>query len=130
MSEAISEGMVCKTNISPWGRRMRRNAATGTAVVGVAMLVALIALDAPWWARLVMFLPAASFFVTVLQLTRNTCVMHAAKGVEETDESGVVRRAAEDDVAASRRVAKTIYRDGVLGGVVVAALSAATALVF
>lgn len=130
MNTTASEGMVCKTNISPWGRRMRRNAGIGIAVVGVVLLGTLIAVDAAWWIRLVMFVPGAAFFITTLQLTRNTCVMHAAQGVEETDEVGKTRPAAPDDVAASRRVARTIYRDGALGGLAVALVSAATAIVF
>lgn len=129
MENSIPEGTVCRSNITAWGRQRRRRVVIGGSVFGLALLAVLLATGAPWWARLAMFLPAALVAVSQLQLTRNTCVALAARGVEEGETLDTYHRVSDEDAAASRRVATTIYRDGVLAGVAVALLSAATALV-
>lgn len=129
MESEVTEGVVCRSNITGWGRRRRRRVVIGGSVFGLALLATLLVTGAPWWARLAMFLPAATVAVTQLQLTRNTCIALAARGVEEGETQDTYKRVSDEEAAASRRVATTIYRDGVLAGVAVALLSAATALV-
>lgn len=121
--------LVCRSNISQWGRTLRKRFGLGSAVVGVALLAVLIAFDAPWWARLSTFLPAAGASVAWLQLHRNTCVALARTGMQEGATAGSYQQASEADVAASRKVAATIYRDMTIFASLVAAASAATALV-
>ena len=71
-------------------------------------------------------LPAGAALVSGLQVRRNTCVAHAATGVFENEDFSTTK-VEEEFAAASRRVAATIWRDAILGMVVVALLSAATA---
>jgi hypothetical protein len=54
--------------------------------------------------------------------------VHAATGTIEGEDLRR-KRVEEEFAAASRRVAASIWRDGILGAIAVAALSAATALV-
>lgn len=90
-------------------------------------LVAALALDLGWPLRLLVGAPAGAAFVSGLQVTRNTCVAHAATGRFEHDD--LTTSAVEDAafLAESRRVARTIWRDGILGAIVVALAAAATA---
>lgn len=121
----MSEGAVCKPNISARGRRLRRR--IGYVAIGLALGVAAltIGLHAPWFLRALVFIPAAGAAVTLLQVRRNTCVARAKEGTFEHDDMSKTA-AAEDEVAASRRVAATIQRDGLLIGAASAAVAAAT----
>jgi hypothetical protein len=85
-------------------------------------------MHAPWFVRLLVFFPAALAGVSYLQVRRNTCVKHARQGTIEHDDFSTTP-APEDQLQVSRRVAKTITRDGTLFGVAVAAVAAASALV-
>ncbi len=67
-------------------------------------------------------------FVSVLQVSRNTCVAHAATGVIENEDFST-RKVEADFAEASRRVAKTMWRDAAIGTVVVALVAAGTAWV-
>lgn len=128
MTAAIAEGASCRPNFSAAGRRRRKNVAIGAAVFAVALLGALIAADTSWAVRLVVALPAMVAAISGLQVSRNTCVAHAATGSFEHEDFSLTK---VDEVfaAASRRVAATIYRDGVLTGVVAGALAAATSFI-
>jgi hypothetical protein len=128
MSEDIAVGATCRPNFSAAGRRRRKTAAQVAGVIAVIALVALVYFDASWLWRLLVGLPAAGALVSGLQVTRNTCVAHAATGSFENEDLSLTK-VDEEFAAASRRVAKTIWRDALLGGVLVAALSAATALI-
>jgi hypothetical protein len=128
MSDDIPVGATCRPNFSAAGRRRRKRAAQIAGLIALIALGALIYFDAPWPWRLLVGLPAAGCFVSGLQVTRNTCVAHAATGSFENEDLSLTK-ADEEFAAASRRVAATIWRDALLGGVLVAALSAATAFV-
>lgn len=127
-AEMISEGAACRPNFSASGRRRRKNVAIGAAVFAVVLLGGLIVAGASWPVRLVVALPAMMAAITGLQVTRNTCVAHAATGSFENEDFSLTK-VDEAFAAASRRVAATIYRDGVLTGVVAGALAAATSFV-
>ncbi len=97
------------------------------AVLTLLFLGAAIALDLAWPFRLLVAIPAGMALVSGLQVTRNTCVAHAATGRFEHDDLTTSKVEDEAFLAASRKVAATIWRDGFAGSVVVALLAAATA---
>src|SRR4029079_13849023 len=78
--------------------------------------------------RAAVFFPAAASAISFLQASRNTCVMRAQEGTIEHDDFST-EPAPAPELAASRRVAKGIYRDSILIGIAAGALAAATALV-
>ncbi len=120
-------GASCTPNFSATGRRRRLRVAQVGAAVAVALLLVLVVLDAPWFARLLVFVPAALAAISYLQVRRNTCVAHAARGTIEHDDFSTTP-APKDELEISRRVARTIQRDGLLLGVVAGLIAAATAL--
>jgi hypothetical protein len=120
---------VCKTNISPAGRRRRIRFGRVWLGVSIALLVVLVVLRAPWYAGLAMFVPVALSAVGFLQARRNTCVMRAKEGTFENDDFSAVK-APDDEVAASRAVAAGINRDVVLLGVGGVALAAVATVLF
>ncbi|MFO0594090.1 MAG: hypothetical protein U0228_02265 [Myxococcaceae bacterium] len=128
MSEAIAEGAACRANFSGPGRRRRRNVAIGAAVIGVALFAGLIATHAGAYVRLLVALPFMMAAISGLQVTRNTCVAHAAAGTFEHEDFSTTKVDAAL-AEASRKVAKTIYRDGVLVGLLTAALGFGSAFV-
>jgi hypothetical protein len=85
-------------------------------------LFAAVALGAsgPW--RLSVGLPAAAAAISGLQVRRNTCVAHGATGSFEHEDFTTTKVEAAF-AEASRRVAATIVRDGVLVGVAVSVLA-------
>jgi hypothetical protein len=125
-SESVGDYAVCKPNISGPGRVRRLRAGWVLAVVSLVWAAALIALHTSSTWRLSLFFPTQAAATTFFQVTRNTCVAHALQGTfEHADFSKT--KVDEADAAASRRVAFTIYRDGILIGLICAALAAASA---
>ncbi|HMF42100.1 MAG TPA: hypothetical protein VKQ32_15610 [Polyangia bacterium] len=118
----------CTPNISAAGRRRRRRFGLQFAGLSVAATGAGLIFQAPWAARAAVFFPAAISAIGYLQANRNTCVMRARQGTLEHDDFST-EPAPAVDVAASRQVAKSIYRDAVLVGVAAAAIAVATALI-
>ncbi len=126
-SSVLPVGATCRPNFSAAGRRRRTRIAVVLGIVTLATLAGVVVAGAAWAVRLVVGLPAAATLVTALQVTRHTCVAHAATGsIEGEDFSLAAADAAH--AAASRRVARTIWRDALVGGALVAALAAATSL--
>jgi hypothetical protein len=117
----------CIPNFSPAGRVRRWTIAIGGGAIGAAVLGLCILTKAPWFARSMVVVPMSVGFGSFLQVSRGTCVVHARHGTFEHDDMSVTL-ADPATVAASRRVAATIYRDAVVFGVVCAALAAATVL--
>jgi fatty acid desaturase len=128
MSEAIVEGAACRPNFSGAGRRRRLAIARAAFVITGVAFAAFIVLGAGWPVRLLLALPAMLGFVTYLQVTRNTCVAHAGTGTFEHEDFSVTKVDAAL-AEASRKVAKTIVRDGVLLGAFVTLSSVATAFI-
>lgn len=116
-------GAACRPNISGPGRRRRTAVAVGLGVVALGLWVGLMVAGASWPWRLLVGLPAGVAVLSGLQVRRNTCVAHAAAGTFEHEDFSTTKVEAEF-AAASRRVAATITRDGVLVGVAVAVLAA------
>jgi hypothetical protein len=119
----------CRPNFSAAGRVRRQRVGWSLAAVSVVSTGALIALHTPWTVRLLVALPVMAAAVSLLQVSRHTCVAHAALGTFEHDDFSVTKQS-EADAAASRRVARSIYRDAALIGLLCAALAAGTAFVF
>lgn len=117
---------VCKPNFSGPGRVRRLRFGWVMALAAVAMFVAFVLAHSSWYIRLAVFVPSAMAAVSLLQVTRNTCVAHAAKGTFEHDDFSTTKQS-DDDAAASRRVAATIYRDALLVGVATACVAVASA---
>jgi len=123
----MEEGAVCRPNISPRGRRLRRNFGVVMLVVSVGLLAAFVHWHVRWPLRalvcLPMFLAGTGFF----QAARNTCVARAKEGMLEHD---AMKRtpAPADEVAASRQVARGIHRDSLLLGAASALVGVATVL--
>ncbi len=125
MSEAIVEGAACRPNFSAAGRKRRRNAAVISGVVAVVGLAAAIVLNVPPLLRLLVALPAMFSVICGLQVTRNTCVAHARTGSVEGEDFSLTKADAEF-AEASKRVAATIMRDGVIAGVAFGAVAVGT----
>lgn len=98
-------------------------------IVSVALLIVLIVLRVPWYAGLLMFIPASLAAVGFLQARRNTCVMRAKEGTFEHEDFSTTK-APDDEVAASRAMASTINRDTILVGLAGAAIGVAVAVLF
>ncbi|MCA2977728.1 MAG: hypothetical protein INH41_06180 [Myxococcaceae bacterium] len=125
LDAGIPEGATCRPNFSAAGRRRRRSVAIGLTLFSVGVFAALVLLGAPAWARLLVALPAAAATAVGLQVTRNTCLAHAATGMTEHEDFSTTKAdAAYAEV--SRRVARTIYRDGLLVGAGVGLLAFAS----
>jgi hypothetical protein len=124
----VAEGAVCKANFSGPGRVRRQRAGWLFVGISAAVAAALVTFHAAWYVRLVLFLPAAMAATSLLQVSRNTCVAHAAQGTFEHEDFTKTKQS-DEDAAASRRVAATIYRDSVLIGAVAAAVAAASAFI-
>jgi MFS family permease len=131
MSQGATQdaAFVCRANINKTGRR--RRTIIGIVLVGVAviLLAGLIGAHTPWFARLAVFLPVMGASLSLLQVRRNTCVALASRGLRETDDDRLERETDAAFVAASKRVAATIYRDSALIGLAGAALGAASTVI-
>jgi hypothetical protein len=117
---------VCKPNISAAGRRRRIAFGWITSVLGIGLATLALALHWHWYLRATLFFPAALAATGFLQAKRNTCVARAREGTFENDDFSTTK-AADDDVAASRKVATSIQRDALLIGLATAAVAAASA---
>lgn len=124
----MSEATVCVPNITGPGRRRRRNVAIVLLAVAAALFAWLVVSHAGAGLRTIVGLPLAGAAITYLQVTRNTCIKHAQAGTIEHDDFSTTP-APEDQLAASRRVANTILRDGALVGVVTALIAGLTTFV-
>lgn len=127
MTAATGTATACRANIGASGHRLRTTASALIFVVAAALLGWMVAahVPAPW--RLLLFFPVALGSVVGLQARRHTCVAMAVKGVLENEDFSTTP-VEEEFARASRRVAATILRDGVLIGIAGALLGAATAL--
>lgn len=128
MTDAIVEGAACRPNFSAAGRKRRTRFAWAGAGVSAALFVGLMVVGASWPWRLLVGLPVAMTVISGLQVRRNTCVAHAATGMIEAEDF-TTTKADEEFAAASRKVAATIYRDGLLTGVAFALMGAASVMV-
>src|ERR1700710_63591 len=97
----VPAGPARPPNISPPGRRRRRRFGISLLMASLALFGAFIAFHAPWYVRLLVFLPAAGSAMGFLQMARNTCILRAQEGTYEHDD-GTMTPAPAADVRASR----------------------------
>lgn len=128
MAEAVAEGAACRPNFSGPGRTRRLRVGIGAAVGAVLVLTGLVAVDAAWGWRVLVALPVGMAALSLMQVTRHTCVMHAAHGNFEQDDFSTIRQS-EADAAASRKVAASITRDALIFALVAGVVAASTAWV-
>lgn len=117
----------CRPNISPGAMKRRRIASLVMGLVSVGLLVASVAFHWPWYGRVWVGLAVGVTVMTYLQVVRHTCIARAADGTFENDD-GSRTPMVDAEVAASRRVAASIRRDGALAGVCAAVLAGVSAL--
>ena len=91
-------------NINPVEIRRRRQAGHIGLVLSVVVIVGLIALHAPWYLRLVAFLPLFLSATGYLQARHKFCVGYASAGVQHADDDSAALKI--DD--ASMRKADTL----------------------
>lgn len=125
MIDTFPEGTTCRPNFSASGRKRRTVASWVFGGITLGLLGLALALHVSWWWRALVAIPAMMTVITGLQVRRNTCVAHARMGTIEHEDFSTTK-AAEEELRASRHVAATIYRDGVLAGVTVGLLAAAS----
>ena len=103
-------------NIGTWEVRRRRAFAIVGFVAAAVLFAVLVAIDAPAWARLLVFLPLAGGVFSWLQARRRFCAAFAMAGVANFSDADDGRHAVQDsaarraDIAAVRRMT----RDAVL----------------
>jgi hypothetical protein len=68
----VAVGEVCIANIGPKQRQMRLNFGLAGFALTAMLLIALIALGAPVWARVLVFLPAMAGAIGVWQYREKT----------------------------------------------------------
>jgi hypothetical protein len=107
-------------NIGPWEIRRRRTAAVAAFVAAAVMLVALVALGAPDWARLIVIAPVWGGLISWLQARRRFCVAYAIAGVANFGDRLEDRRTIVDPAQreADRHATVALVRDAFLLAVV------------
>ena len=93
-------------NIGPEEIAHRRRAGLIGVGIAVAIGIALVAIGAPSWLRLLVFVPLAGGLVSLEQARRHFCVAFAMQGVRNFGAFGRPEHVTEDaDRAADRRAA-------------------------
>jgi hypothetical protein len=113
-------------NIGAWEiRRRRRFAYLGFAAAAIVLAV-LVAIDAPSWTRLFIFLPLASGIFSWLQARRRFCAGFAVARVSNFADGEDGRRRVEDEAAHRADIAavRRMIRDAVLVALPIAILAA------
>jgi hypothetical protein len=113
-------------NIGAWEIRRRRAFAVAGFVAAAVLFAVLVAIQAPAWARLLVFLPLAGGVFSWLQARRRFCAAFAVAGVANFTDADEGRHAVQDeasrraDIAAVRRMT----RDAVLIAMAIAVVAA------
>jgi hypothetical protein len=108
-------------NIGTAEIRRRRDFGIAAAVVTVALGVVLVAVDAPPWARLLLFFPAMGAAVGILQARFRFCVAFALAGVRNFGPLGGEEKVADAaDHRADLRAAARLLALSALAGAIVA----------
>ena len=126
MIDNTVSGATCRPNFSAAGRKRRTMAAWVMGLATVGLFATALVLGAGVWWRALVAVPAMMTTITGLQVRRNTCVAHARMGPFEHEDFSTTK-ADERDLVESRKVAASIYRDGLLTGALVGLLGAGSA---
>jgi hypothetical protein len=112
-------------NIGPAEIRRRRNTGIAAAVATVILAVALVAIGAPTWARLLVFFPAAGSAVGFIQARSHFCVAYALQGVRNFGPLGDAEKVTDAaDHGADLRAAAKLIAGSVAAGAIVAVVFA------
>ena len=113
-------------NIGAWEIRRRRRFAYVGFAAAVILFAVLVAIDAPAWTRLVVFLPLASGLFSWLQARRRFCAGFAVARVSNFADGDDGRRRVEDEAAHRADIAavRRMTRDAVLIALPIAVLAA------
>ena len=99
-------------NIGPWEIRRRRAFAIAAFVAAAVLFLVLVAVGAPAWTRLVVFLPLWGGCFSWLQARRRFCAAYAMQGTSNFGDSQATMQAVSDtaarkaDLAAVRRMTR------------------------
>ena len=108
-------------NISPAERATRRRFGWVATIATVALGAVLVAISAPYLARLIVALPAAGAAVGFLQAHRHFCVAFARRGITDLTTDGELATIdAETARQADTRASRRLVRDAALIGLAVA----------
>jgi hypothetical protein len=112
-------------NIGPAEIRRRRDAGIAAAVATLVLAVVLIAIDAPTWARLLVFFPAAGSAVGFLQARSRFCVAFAMQGIRNFGPLGSEEKVADAEAHRADLVAaaKLVVGSVAVGAVVAVAFA-------
>ena len=108
-------------NIGPAEIRRRRQIGYLGFAAAAALFIALLAIDAPVWSRLLVALPVAGGLDGLIQARERFCAGFALSGLQNMGELG--EQVAVDDAearAADRRKAMRIHATAAVGGLVTA----------
>ena len=113
-------------NIGAWEIRRRRQFAYLGFAAAAILFAVLVAIDAPAWTRLFVFLPLASGLVSWLQARRRFCAGFAVARVSNFADGDNGRRRVEDEAAHRADIAavRRMIRDAVLIALPIAILAA------
>lgn len=113
-------------NIGAWEIRRRRAFGIAGIAAAVVLFAVLVAVDAPAWTRLLVFLPLAGGVFSWLQARRRFCAAFAVAGVANFAAGDGGRHAVQDDAArrADLAAVRRMTRDAVLIALPVAVAAA------
>ena len=113
-------------NIGAWEIRRRRRFAYLGFAAAIVLFVALVALGAPAWTRLLVFFPVASGMVSWLQARRRFCAGFAVARISNFTDGDGGRERIEDDAAHRADIAavRRMVRDAILVAIPVAIIAA------
>ena len=117
-------------NIGAWEIRRRRAAAIAAFAAALGMLAILVAVGAPGWVRIALFLPFWGGMISWLQARRRFCVGYAMSGVSNFASNEAGRQAIVDPAqrAADRRATVVLIRDAFLLAIVPTVIAVALPL--
>ena len=113
-------------NIGAWEIRRRRRFAYLGFAAAIVLFAILVAVDAPAWTRLLVFLPVASGTFSWLQARRRFCAGFAVARVSNFADGDEGRRRVEDETAHRADIAavRRMTRDSILIALPIAILAA------
>ena len=113
-------------NIGTWEARRRRAFGVVGIAVAIALFALLVAVGAPAWTRLLVFVPLAGGIFSWLQARRRFCAAFAMQGVANFTDADEGRHAVQDEEArrADLAAVRRMTRDAVLIALPIALVAA------
>jgi hypothetical protein len=113
-------------NIGAWEIRRRRRFGYLGFALAIVLFLALVAIGAPPWTRLLVFFPLAGGMVSWLQARRRFCAGFAVARISNFTDGDAGRRRVEDDAAHRADIAavRRMVRDAILVALPIAIIAA------